>query len=464
MTQADTPEGQPARLSRVKAPSLSRDEKDEKRADFGVKLGTLLSSTGLSSRGFARIYDPVYNDSTIRKYVGGTSLPPWNFLRDLREQVALRAGDNVDAMELSAVLFTEYRKVLVEVGAELTGSDQNSLLLRLLEGEPRLAEVTEKLAEVTAQRDRLRAEVDRLRSSGQSGARVNRLRAEADKLSHQSARLARQRGELEGDMDRCRALLHLMEQHSEGPGAADMPAGPPPHRPPADPVAPRARRSRRWRLLGAAATVLVLVGSGVAIGIWAAREDAPPAAGAQGPTSSSPSASRPTPQETSPPSSAPTTPPATPASTAPEPAPEDGDDTRRALDKHLIGVYEITVSDGNALDIDAQTLNAPRPQDNEFVFYDDPLHGPSIINMNMTTERPNPNIKLGLIDSKDVPQCAKRTRLTPEAGSIGLTGGDPDTHACIFTSGKRWALVQAFTEKAQPGTASEVTFRIGFVK
>ncbi|WP_309055935.1 hypothetical protein, partial [Streptomyces sp.] len=59
---------------------------------------------------------------------------------------------------------------------------------------------------------------------------------------------------------------------------------------------------------------------------------------------------------------------------------------------------------------------------------------------------------------------AKRTRLTPEAGSISLTGGDPDTHACIFTSGKRWALVQAFIEKTQPGAASEVTFRIGFVK
>lgn len=462
MTQADTPGGQPARLSRVQSQSLSRDGKDKRRAGFGKTLGTLLRSTGLSSRDFARLY-PVYNDSTIRKYVGGISLPPWNFLRDLREQVALRAGDNEEVRKLSARLFTDYREVLVEVGADLTGSDQNSLLLRLLEGEPRLAEVTEKLAEVTVQRDRLRAEVDRLRSSGQSGARVNHLRAEADKLAHESARLARQRGELAGDMDRCRALLHLMEQDSDGPGAADMPAGPPPHRPPADPVAPRTRRSRRWRVLAAVATVLVLVGSGVAIGIWATREDGPSVAGTQGPASLSPPVSRPTPQETSPPSSAPTTPPATPASTAPAPAPAP-DDTRRTLDKYLIGVYEITVSDGNALDIDAQTLNAPRPQDNEFVFYDDPLHGPSIINMNMTTERPNPDIKLGLLDSKDVPQCAKRTRLTPEAGSISLTGGDPDTHACIFTSGKRWALVQAFIEKTQPGAASEVTFRIGFVK
>ncbi|MCP9946784.1 hypothetical protein LUX12_21480 [Streptomyces somaliensis] len=84
--------------------------------------------------------------------------------------------------------------------------------------------------------------------------------------------------------------------------------------------------------------------------------------------------------------------------------------------------------------------------------------------MNMTTERPNPNVKLGLIDSKDLPQCAQRTRLTPEGGAINLTGGDPDTHACVYTTEKRWALVQAFIKQTQEGEAREVTFRIGFVK
>ncbi|MFI6415398.1 hypothetical protein [Streptomyces sp. NPDC050585] len=159
-------------------------------------------------------------------------------------------------------------------------------------------------------------------------------------------------------------------------------------------------------------------------------------------------------------SATPTTKP-TPANPAPTPNDED---PRRALDKYLTGVFEITLSDGNALDIDGQTLHAPQAQDNEFLLYRDPVEGPVIVNFNLSTERPNPGVKLGLINSKDLPQCAKRTRLVPEGTPISVNGGDVNDHACVFTSEKRWALVQAFVEQTSEDSVTEVTFRIGFVK
>ncbi|MCP9963419.1 hypothetical protein LUX05_22330 [Streptomyces somaliensis] len=80
-----------------------------------------------------------------------------------------------------------------------------------------------------------------------------------------------------------------------------LPPGPPPHQPPAIPVTPRTGPPRRWLVLATVATVLALVGSGVAIGVWAAREDGPPTTGTLGPDANNPPTSRPGPQQTTPP-------------------------------------------------------------------------------------------------------------------------------------------------------------------
>ncbi|MFE0776797.1 hypothetical protein [Streptomyces sp. NPDC058861] len=112
---------------------VSNEEKDRLRKEFGGRLRGLLELAGLSSRVFAQRY-PAYHDSTIRKYIAGGNLPAWDFLRDLLAEVDRRITDPV-ADQRAAELFTAYRAVLVAVGATTGGSDHNSLLLRLYDGE-----------------------------------------------------------------------------------------------------------------------------------------------------------------------------------------------------------------------------------------------------------------------------------------------------------------------------------------
>ncbi|MFJ3505688.1 hypothetical protein [Streptomyces sp. NPDC090135] len=255
---------------------------------------------------------------------------------------------------------------------------------------------------------------------------------------------------------------------------ASAPGGPPPGHtappsiaapPPFEPPYPPAGLRRRSRVAPVLITVLAiaLVVCVATIAVLIAGMDknketaAAPGTSVPSPTSSLP-ASEP-PPSSAPASAAPATSPA-PAVTSP--APGDNDDPRRALDKHLTGIYEITVSDGNTLDIDTQSLNAPNRQDNELL-----LHYGTLLTTTDAVGRPlNQDVRLGLIDDKDVPRCAQRARLVrPQDIGLDLLQSRADVSVCVFTSQKRWAVLQPSAEQTTDGRApTEVNFRVGFVK
>jgi hypothetical protein len=295
----------------------AREEKDRLKAEFGARLKVLLDLAGLSSREFAARY-PAYKDSTVRKYTLGTNLPPWDFLHDLLTEVARRTDDPA-APQRRTELFTAYRTVLVTIGADVRGSDQNSLLLRLLDGEETLHRLRDELAEVRARENQLLADLEEARRAGASQAareRQRQLEEETRILAERRGELVRRRSALVTELDDCRARLAVLED-ADGPGDL-VPAGteggagvhqafpPLPPAPPASPAQPSRSGGRRaLRLVGIVAAVVLLAGGGAAVGIWAT-----------GDRDTADQAASPSPQPTTPPAS--TLPsPTTPAPTAP---------------------------------------------------------------------------------------------------------------------------------------------------
>jgi hypothetical protein len=264
----------------------AREEKDRIKAEFGSRLRVLLDLTGLSSREFAQRF-PAYKDSTVRKYTLGTNLPPWDFLHDLLTEVARRTDDPAGPQRRTE-LFTAYRQVLVDTGADIRGSDQNSLLLRLLDGEEALRRLVEELAEVRARENQLRTdleeEIRRAGSAPSNGSqdRKRQLEEESRFLVERRTELVRRRGDLMTELDGCRARLVVFEEAggsgdlvpvSSGAGAGEhqpMPVPPMPPEPPEISPLPRRPRGRRAVvLIGGAVAVVLLAGGGAAVGIWA---------------------------------------------------------------------------------------------------------------------------------------------------------------------------------------------------
>ncbi|MFD3720102.1 hypothetical protein [Streptomyces sp. NPDC058674] len=161
-----------------------------------------------------------------------------------------------------------------------------------------------------------------------------------------------------------------------------------------------------------------------------------------------------------------TGPAATHAPTGTSPAPGDNDDPRRALDKHLTGVYEITLSDGNTLDIDTRSLNAPNRQDNELLLQ----YGTLLTTTDALGQPLNQDVRLGVIDDKGVPRCAQRARLVrPQDIGLDFLQDRADVSLCVFTSQKGWAVLQPSADQAADQAANgrvptEINFRVGFVK
>lgn len=252
---------QPERLPTA----ASREDRDELRKEFGQRLRSLLDVTGLSTREFAQLY-PAYKDSTIRKYTLGTNLPPWDFLRDLVTEADRRSTGSGESAE---TLLNAYRALLVRLGAVVTGSDQNSLLLRLLDGEAALQRQQTLISDLTARELHLAAEIERLSSAHRPrSVEPDRLREELAQVAGRKELLVRQRMELVGDLDRTRALLVLL-QDGDGDAQDQLPpaGGGPSH-----PAVPPTGRGQR-RLLAVAAAV-VLVAAAFAFGAWF-REDDP---------------------------------------------------------------------------------------------------------------------------------------------------------------------------------------------
>ncbi|MFJ6466093.1 hypothetical protein ACIQM0_34550 [Streptomyces sp. NPDC091387] len=277
----------------------AREERDRLKAEFGSRLRVLLDLTGLSSREFAQRY-PAYKDSTVRKYTLGTNLPPWDFLHDLLTEVTRRTDDPAGPQRRTE-LFTAYRQILVDTGADVRGSDQNSLLLRLLDGEEVLARLVEELAGVRARENQLRTdlqeETQRTGDSLHTGSenRKRQLEEESRALEEHRSALVHRRGDLITELDNCRTRLGVLEE-ADGPddlpaeldrdrehllqrtGGGDQPQSvpPPPLTPPQISQAPgagTARRPRHYRFAGAALAFLLVAGGGVATGVYLSRGD-----------------------------------------------------------------------------------------------------------------------------------------------------------------------------------------------
>ncbi|MFF7366007.1 NPCBM/NEW2 domain-containing protein [Streptomyces sp. NPDC008125] len=300
----------------------ARAEKDRLKAGFGARLKVLLDLTGLSSREFAARF-PAYKDSTVRKYTLGTNLPPWDFLNDLLTEVARRTDDPA-APQRRTELFTAYRTVLIDTGANLHGSDQNSLLLRLLDGEEALHRLRDELAEVRGQENQLRLDLEeetrRAQAAPGTGGeeRRRRLEEESRALAARRDDLVHRRGALVTELDECRARLAVMEATDSadlvpagtggGAGAHQASVPPPPPGPPtASPAPPQPGRRRALLLIGAAVAVVLLAGGGAAAGIWATGGNDPDNRAAP-----------PSPQAPAPPVTGPATP--TPTTVAPAPS------------------------------------------------------------------------------------------------------------------------------------------------
>ncbi|MFE1892655.1 NPCBM/NEW2 domain-containing protein [Streptomyces microflavus] len=314
----------------------AREDRDRIKAAFGARLRVLLDLTGLSSREFAARF-PAYKDSTVRKYTLGTNLPPWDFLNDLLTEVARRTDDPA-APQRRTELFTAYRSVLIDTGATTRGSDQNSLLLRLLDGEEALHRLAAELAEVRGRENRLRLDLEEETGREQSPGtgtggweRRRRLEEEVWALAERRGELVRRRGVLVTELDDSRRRLAVMETAGSsgdlvpagtgtGAGTHQTPSLPLPPGPPTsftEPSSPSGRRRRPLVLIAAAAAVVCLAGGGVAVGIWAAGNGDTDNR-ATPPMSATPRAT-PTP---SPPTPSPPTTSAPATSAAPAPAPE----------------------------------------------------------------------------------------------------------------------------------------------
>ncbi|MGW0792614.1 NPCBM/NEW2 domain-containing protein [Streptomyces sp. NPDC002911] len=331
----------------------AREEKDRIKAEFGARLRVLLDLTGLSSREFANRF-PAYKDSTVRKYTLGTNLPPWDFLHDLLTEVARRTDDPA-APQRRTELFTAYRTVLVDTGATIRGSDQNSLLLRLLDGEEALHRLGAELAEVRARENQLRTdleeEIHRAAASPSTGSqdRKHQLEGESRALGERRDELVRRRGALVTELDDCRARLAVLEgtggsgdlvPASGGGAGVDQPRTPP--KPPKPPVTPgRKSGGRRTVMLtGIALAVVLLAGGGAALGIWATGthdRTAPAATPSPPPTTSEPTPATTTPAAT------------TPAPSSAEPGTEAEPSTEAPTPSDPAALYESSPPSGTSL-------------------------------------------------------------------------------------------------------------------
>ncbi|MFF0195636.1 NPCBM/NEW2 domain-containing protein [Streptomyces anulatus] len=256
-------EGLPARAE-------AREEKDRIKAAFGARLRVLLDLSGLSSREFAHRY-PAYKDPTIRKYTLGTNLPSWDFLHDLLTEVARRTDDPAAAQRRTE-LFTAYRETLVRIGATTRGSDQNSLLLSLLDGEEALRRIVEELAEVRARETQLRLDLgEETRRTWPSPTpdsqdRRHRIEEESRQLAQRRDALVERRSALATELDRCREQLRAFEGGADPHRQIALP--PVPSYPPGATNTTDTASRRILALAGGAVAVVLLVGGGVMAGIW----------------------------------------------------------------------------------------------------------------------------------------------------------------------------------------------------
>jgi hypothetical protein len=404
--------GVPARRT-----GLSNEEKDQLRAEFGQRLRELLELAGLSSRVFAQRY-PAYRDSTIRKYTSGKNLPPWDFLRDLLIEVdqstAAPAGD-----QWAAGLFDAYRTVLVRMGADSRGSDQNSLLLRLYDGEQVLAELTRDIGLLREGADQVRERLEVARRTTDDSDGIRDLERQGAELAGRREALVSKRADLVGDLERCRMLLQLTEQT---PGSELVPEAGPGE---GNTRSPQPRLTSRPWLVAGAAIIGVLVVAAAAFGgaVYQGSRDSSdrtPQAGGSTSTATSPTPTPAlTPSLTASPSPSTSSP--APSSSSPEPADEAPEQTR----------HKINLPAGYALDL---SYVEPKMVEDYGDFYYYTYFGTRVGTM---SKRP-----LVLLDERSkgsLQSCLSDTRFSNDGIDISLLS--EGSHVCAITDEGHVALV-----------------------
>lgn len=406
--------GVPARRT-----GLSNEEKDRLRTEFGQRLRVLLELAGLSSRAFAQRY-PAYRDSTIRKYTSGKNLPPWDFLRDVLTEVGRTTADAAGEQR-AAELYGAYRTMLVRFGADVRGSDQNSLLLRLYDGEQILAELNRDIELLREGETRLLAQLEEARAGGDSG-RTRELELQGEELVGRREALISRRTDLVGDLERCRALIQLREARGPAdPRDSGMSGAP-----------------RPWLLAGAVAAVALLVATAFAVGAWS-REDPDETASPQGetsPTRTLPSLSLPS--KSVPSSSAPVKSPSAPAMSGSAPA--DKENLEPVQQK-------INLVNGYAVDLSYVEPKIANEDYGDFYYQTNVFNDSEV---NTSSKR-----RMVLLDEREkgsLDKCLTDTRFS--TGGIGTHRLDVGSQICTTTDRGHVALVTIRT-MPQPDAASD---------
>ncbi|WP_330321660.1 hypothetical protein OG927_35955 (plasmid) [Streptomyces clavifer] len=395
-----------------------RERKDGLRAQFGQRLRELLALAGLSSRAFAQHY-PAYRDPTIRKYTSGKNLPPWEFLRDLLAEVDCRAP-GPGGEQRAAELFTAYRSVLVLLGADIRGSDQNSLLLRLYDGEQVLAELTRDIELLREGADQVHERIEEERRTSDDSDTISDLERQGTELAGRREALVSKRADLVGDLERCRMLLQLTEQT---PGSALVPVA---ERGEGDtPRGPGPRfTSRPWLVAGCAAIGLLVVAAAAFGG--AVYQDSQNTAGQQPQPTPTLTPPTPTPTATPAPSSAASSSPSTaspaPSGSSSEPADEAPEPTQ----------HKINLAAGYTVDL--SSVEPRVTKDFEGLYY-----SPAVIGPGLATNSSKPLILLGEREKGSLAKCLADTRFSPEGIEFDLLS--EGSQICAITDEGHVALV-----------------------
>lgn len=447
--------------------STFSSDSEKERKKLGEMLKDLRENTKLSQIAFVEIFPSPLDNSTLSLYESGKRVPDPDFIKAFGEEVSRRSAT---APATLTELSKRYAHLL---GLLSSGSNQRGqtytyqLMLKNLR-------IAEELKHRTAQRDELLLALQEAyyEQEGERAAaqrrgtppspKQQRLEQKVAELHQLRQQLEQRRAELVTELDATRLALRQQQERPAwpAPSPSDRRVDPPQPVPGPPALMPDTRkRSITSTAIIAAFTVIMILGG---LLIWRLTEPASQAQNPPADTAKTPSKNTAPSHPTRAPATELSSPKPSPTPTSTQPSPRPGDeDPRYALDKHLTDVYEISISTDNTIDIDTHALNAPRRQDNEFILY-----GTFVSKVDLNGSYFNQDVKLGLIDDKDIPQCATRARLVSEQmeGLDLATEGGSDASLCVLTSEKKWAVVQVVDQRQSGELLSTLILRIGFVK